>query len=195
MSALRLAATRPPRRRAWLRTFVVRCSLPCDPPVGGHSCNGGMISRLHRRERPIGKSYKPAFRRSLRHPPAPAAARRLPTWGPSQDGGASLVNGGQIGRASGDFCLSSIWDPNPRLGPALPSDSQCKLPITRPGIGAGWQSESVRTDIKVLYCFHQNIDDSKCEAVHTSTPDSALTIRPSEFGVLAGGVDARRDHQ
>src|SRR5262249_49551091 len=28
-----------PRRRAWLRIFVVRCSLPCDPPVGGHSCN------------------------------------------------------------------------------------------------------------------------------------------------------------
>src|SRR5215471_11849563 len=29
----------PPRRRAWLRLFGVRCSLPCDPPVGGHSCN------------------------------------------------------------------------------------------------------------------------------------------------------------
>ena|SRR5215813_6235414 len=29
-----------PRRRAWLRIFVVGCSLPCDPPVGGHSCNG-----------------------------------------------------------------------------------------------------------------------------------------------------------
>src|SRR5262249_17384002 len=27
-------ATRPPRRRAWLRIFVVRCGLPCDPPVG-----------------------------------------------------------------------------------------------------------------------------------------------------------------
>src|SRR5262249_4177171 len=34
------AATPPPRRRAWLRIFVVRCSLPCDPPAGGHSCNG-----------------------------------------------------------------------------------------------------------------------------------------------------------
>src|SRR5215831_20275477 len=33
-------AATPPRRRAWLRIFVVRCSLPCDPPVGGHSCNG-----------------------------------------------------------------------------------------------------------------------------------------------------------
>src|SRR5215813_11349247 len=43
------AATRPPRRRqAWLRIFVVGCSLPCDPPVGGHSCNGGMIARFHR---------------------------------------------------------------------------------------------------------------------------------------------------
>jgi Putative GTP-binding controlling metal-binding len=35
-------------RRARLRIFVVRCSLPCDPPVGGHSCNGGMIPRFHR---------------------------------------------------------------------------------------------------------------------------------------------------
>src|SRR5262245_55570978 len=24
----------------------VRYGLPCDPPVGGHSCNGGMITRL-----------------------------------------------------------------------------------------------------------------------------------------------------
>jgi hypothetical protein len=36
------------RRRAWLRIFVVRCGLPCDPPVGGHSCNGGIIPRFHR---------------------------------------------------------------------------------------------------------------------------------------------------
>src|SRR5262249_28599360 len=41
------AATRS-RRRAWLRIFVVRCGLPCDPPVGGLSCNGGMIPRFHR---------------------------------------------------------------------------------------------------------------------------------------------------
>src|SRR5262249_6498053 len=34
------AATRQPRHRAWLKTFAVRCSLPRDPPVGGHSCNG-----------------------------------------------------------------------------------------------------------------------------------------------------------
>ncbi len=43
------AATPPPRRQAWLRIFVVRCGLPCDPPVGGHSCNGGMIPRFHRK--------------------------------------------------------------------------------------------------------------------------------------------------
>jgi hypothetical protein len=42
------AATRQPRRRAWLRIFGVRCSLPCDPLVGGHSCNGRMIPRFHR---------------------------------------------------------------------------------------------------------------------------------------------------
>jgi len=34
--------------RAWLRIFVVRCGLPCDPPIGGHSCNGGMIPRFDR---------------------------------------------------------------------------------------------------------------------------------------------------
>src|SRR5262245_51350404 len=39
------AATQP-RRQAWLRIFGVQCSLPCDPPVGGHSCNGGMIPRF-----------------------------------------------------------------------------------------------------------------------------------------------------
>src|SRR6516162_8815389 len=42
------AATQPPRRRAWLRIFVVQCGLPCDPPVGGHPCHGGMIPRFHR---------------------------------------------------------------------------------------------------------------------------------------------------
>src|SRR5262244_2363884 len=42
------AATPPPRRRAWLRIFVVGCSLPCDPPVGGHSCNADMIPHFHR---------------------------------------------------------------------------------------------------------------------------------------------------
>jgi len=42
------AALPPPRHRAWLRIFAVQCSLPCDPPVGGHSCNGGMIPRFHR---------------------------------------------------------------------------------------------------------------------------------------------------
>src|SRR5262245_28197431 len=38
--------------------FVVRCSLPCDPPAGGHSCNGGIIPRFHRAvwERPMGRS-------------------------------------------------------------------------------------------------------------------------------------------
>src|SRR5262245_36727878 len=40
------AATQPHHREAWLRIFVVGCSLPCDPPVGGHSCNGGMIPRF-----------------------------------------------------------------------------------------------------------------------------------------------------
>ena len=45
MRARRERATQPPlRRAASLRIFVVRCSLPCDPPVGSHSCNGGMVS-------------------------------------------------------------------------------------------------------------------------------------------------------
>src|SRR5262245_4049107 len=42
------AARRQPRRRTWLRIFVVRCGLPCDPRVGGHSRNGGMIPRFLR---------------------------------------------------------------------------------------------------------------------------------------------------
>jgi hypothetical protein len=42
------AAMPPPLRRAWLRIFAVRCGLPCDPPVGGHSCDAGMIPRFHR---------------------------------------------------------------------------------------------------------------------------------------------------
>jgi putative tryptophan/tyrosine transport system substrate-binding protein len=28
--------------------FVEGRGLPCDPPAGGHSCNGGMIPRFHR---------------------------------------------------------------------------------------------------------------------------------------------------
>ena len=45
------AATQPPRRReAWLRIFVVRCGLPCDPPVKGHSCNGGRSHGLRASE-------------------------------------------------------------------------------------------------------------------------------------------------
>src|SRR5262249_33184493 len=43
------AATRPLHRRAaWLGIFVVRCGLPCEPPVGGHSCSGGMMPHFHR---------------------------------------------------------------------------------------------------------------------------------------------------
>ena len=33
-------------------------------------------------------------------------------------------------------------------------------------------------DIKVLYCFHQNNDDSKCEVAHTSLPIRPLKVRP-----------------
>src|SRR5262245_47949265 len=47
LRAHRRAAT-PPRRRAWLRIFVVRCGLPCDPPGGGHSCNGSTLPRFDR---------------------------------------------------------------------------------------------------------------------------------------------------
>src|SRR5262249_53460021 len=43
------AATPQPRRRAWLRIFVVRCSLPCDPRFGGHSCNRRRIPRFRAR--------------------------------------------------------------------------------------------------------------------------------------------------
>src|SRR5262249_50054519 len=39
-------------------------------------------------------------------------------------------------------------------------------------LGAG---AAALTDIKLLYCFHQSNDDSKCEATQTSFP-----IRPSK---------------
>src|SRR6516225_11613447 len=50
----------------------------------------------------------------------------------------------------------------------------------RPQIGSrcwklGWIEGYVRSLIKVLYCFHQNNDDSKCEVAHTFLP-----IRPSK---------------
>src|SRR5262249_14442018 len=41
--------------------------------------------------------------------------------------------------------------------------------------GAG--QRAMRTDIKVLYCFHQNNDDSKCEVAHTSPPIIPYKIR------------------
>src|SRR5262249_61712713 len=62
-----------PRRRAWLRIFVVRWGLPCDPPVWGHSCNGGMIPKADRQvegmlpktawgePRPIGQGNKSIY--------------------------------------------------------------------------------------------------------------------------------------
>jgi hypothetical protein len=46
---------------------------------------------------------------------------------------------------------------------------------------------TARTLVKVLYCFHQNNECSKCEVVHTHLPGSVPTIHPSEFGLLAGG--------
>ena len=43
------------------------------------------------------------------------------------------------------------------------------------------------SDIKVLYRFHQNNRCSKCEVAHISPPDSVLTIRPSDLGLLPEG--------
>src|SRR5262249_24618002 len=42
------AATRPPRRRAWPRIFVVGCSLPCDPPFGGHVSIAQSVTKADR---------------------------------------------------------------------------------------------------------------------------------------------------
>src|SRR5262249_45355243 len=59
-----------PRRRAWLRIFVVRCGLPCDPPVGGgHSRNGGMIPRFmaaRLMSTPAEKAHRLACRYAMR---------------------------------------------------------------------------------------------------------------------------------
>src|SRR5262249_21868389 len=48
----------PPRRRAWLRIFVVRCGLPCDPPLGVIHAMGDDTTLPSRglRLRPAGKS-------------------------------------------------------------------------------------------------------------------------------------------
>ena len=45
--------------------------------------------------------------------------------------------------------------------------------------------ESVRTDIKVLYCFHQNNDDSKYEVAHTPLPVRPLKVQQSQEGYMA----------
>jgi hypothetical protein len=49
------AATRPPRRRAWLRISVVRCGSPCAPPVRG--CVNATIPR---HERAVLTAWPPA---------------------------------------------------------------------------------------------------------------------------------------
>src|SRR5262249_51198920 len=82
------AATQPLRRRAWLKIFVVRCGLPCDPPVGGHSCNGGDDTTLPsrgQRPTPIGRSTE---------------CFQMAAWGPEAD----------IIRRFGRTCLSKIAD-------------------------------------------------------------------------------------
>jgi hypothetical protein len=92
---------------------------------------------------------------------------KLPNW-------FRKAAGDQLRRGAGGsrgLLASSIWDQNSRLGPVL----RCKPPSSRPGSGADGSRSLVLTDIKVLHCFHQNNDDSKCEAVHASPP-----IRPAQ---------------
>src|SRR5262245_3410160 len=62
--------------------------------------------------------------------------------------------------------------PSPRPGGAAYPRSLCFAFNMGPESETGSRSPQ-RTDIKVLYCFHQNTDDPECEAVHTSLP-----IRP-----------------
>src|SRR5262249_17731875 len=68
------AATLPPRRRAWPRIFVVRCSLLCDPPVEGHdhameALYYALIARSVTTSRPEhGRPYRPYFPKSRPHP-------------------------------------------------------------------------------------------------------------------------------
>src|SRR5262249_22051830 len=73
------AATMPPRRRAWLRIFVVRCSLPCDPLVGGHSCNGGMNHASIARSRPRASRHSRVSVRSSWWPKANVHIHGVPT--------------------------------------------------------------------------------------------------------------------
>jgi hypothetical protein len=43
-----------------------------------------------------------------------------------------------------------------------------------------------RSLIKVLYCFHQNNDGSKCEVAHTSPPESPIRFRYSKISICTG---------
>src|SRR6516165_5244831 len=77
MARARRAAKPPRRRAAWLRIFVVRCSLPCDPPVGGHSCNGGMPGPLPRQSAPYKTRTSSRFALIFLHiPPYCSVARQ-----------------------------------------------------------------------------------------------------------------------
>src|SRR5215831_3291054 len=59
-----------------------------------------------------------------------------------------------------------------RLSSWFPWFLACRTPVSDsdPIETGRW----LRTDIKALYCSHQNNDDSKCEAAHASLPDWPL---------------------
>src|SRR5262249_30744283 len=57
-----------PRRRAQPRMFVVGCSLPCDPPVGGPSCNGGWYHASMARSVTKAKAQCPYQSRAIKAP-------------------------------------------------------------------------------------------------------------------------------
>src|SRR5262249_26978222 len=80
------AATPPPHRRARLGIFVVRCNLPCDPPVGGHSCNGGMIPRFHRAK---GRCLRRVAARPLHHPAEPTGGSEVRYGGSRRTAGTA----------------------------------------------------------------------------------------------------------
>jgi hypothetical protein len=74
----RRAAKRLPHRPARLRISVVRGGLPCDPPVGGHSCNGTTLPSGGQSMRPTGSDRQTGLTPKADMPYSRANSSRTP---------------------------------------------------------------------------------------------------------------------
>jgi hypothetical protein len=79
------------------------------------------------------------------------------------------------------------------LNPFAESDPEVQANVTafrqalqKLGWTEGQSRLRLRPDIKALYCFHQNNDDSKCEVAHTSLRFPALKSGTPKFRIGTG---------